>query len=359
MIYRLLGLMLLIGSSLSAQHSFFSPHTPKAADALGYEQRVTPTKATYYAVSAADDLAKVLRGAPREAEGTTPLLLKLPDPTGNVSTFRIIRYQMITDELQARYPHYVTAYGWDVDAPNRKIFLEWTDLGFGASVTGGAEGRWYIAPHYWQRQDLYQSYFTKDYPNRRQPQHCGFFMNAAVQEAIEALGPPTTKSVGDCELREYDLALACTGEYYAAVGGTEALVVAEMMTAINRVNEVFRADLAITLKLINLPVAGGGIELVFDNPVSDPYDNEDGDAMLGQNQTTIDNVIGSANYDIGHVFSTGGGGIAALGSPCNINAKARGVTGLPNPTGDPFYTDFVAHEIGHQFGGQHTFNSTE
>lgn len=174
---------------------------------------------------------------------------------------------------------------------------------------------------------------------------------------MEAFGP-SDKSVGDCQLREYDLALACTGEYYNAVGGTEALVVTEMMRAINRVNEVFRSDLAIQLTIINLPTPSNGIQLVYNNPASDPYTNDNGTTMLGENQANVDAVIGSANYDIGHVFSTGGGGIAALDSPCT-GAKARGVTGLGNPTGDPFYIDFVAHEIGHQFGGNHTFNSTE
>lgn len=355
-----LGLIVLISAGLTAQSSFFSSHVPKAADAVGQEQRITPNEAAYYAVAVPSDLAKFLRTLPGEGEANNgdKSLLELPSPDGTVSTFRLTRYQMITDELQAVFPHYVTAFGWDVDEPHRKIYLEWTDLGFGASVTGGEEGRWYVSPQFHQRQDLYQTYFTRNYPQRDLGGECGFEMDTDLAEEIAALGPPQLKSVGDCQLREYDLALACTGEYYAAVGGTEALVVAEMMTAINRVNEVFRSDLAITLKLINLPVAGGGIELVYNNPASDPYTNNSGSIMLGENQTTVDAVIGTANYDIGHVFSTGGGGIAALGSPCNSTIKARGVTGLPNPVGDPFYIDFVAHEIGHQFGGNHTFNST-
>lgn len=356
----LFGLIVLISTSLTAQTSFFSPRVYKASDSFGKTQKIMPTAATYYSVANPLQLADFLRAVPGEEQATNSAksLLRLPAPDGTISTFRLTRYQIISDEMQALYPHYVTAYGWDVDAPNRKIYLEWTDLGFGASVTGGAEGRWYISPQFHQDQALYQAYYTRDYPTPDYDAHCAFEPDAELQAELEAFGPPALKSVGDCQLREYDLALACTGEYYAAVGGTDQLVFAEMMTAINRVNQVFRSDLAITLKIINQPLPGGGIELLYSNPASDPYTNNSGGTMLGENQATVDAVIGSANYDIGHVFSTGGGGIASLGSPCTANNKARGVTGLANPTGDPFYIDFVAHEIGHQFGGNHTFNST-
>ncbi len=163
----------------------------------------------------------------------------------------------------------------------------------------------------------------------------------------QRIGPPYGQT-----RRNYSLALACTGEYGQFHGGTISSVLSAMNTSINRINSIVEPELAIRLTLIP-----DNDDLIFLNGSTDPYTNSNGGAMLSQNQTTIDGIIGFSSYDIGHVFSTGGGGVAYLSSVCT-SFKAGGVTGLPAPIGDPFDVDYVGHEMGHQFGCNHTFNNS-
>ena len=155
------------------------------------------------------------------------------------------------------------------------------------------------------------------------------------------------------QLRTYDLALACTGEYAQFHGGTVPLVMSAMTTTMNRVNGIYRSDVCLRMLMV-----ANNDDLIFLNAITDGYTNNDGGAMLGENQTKVDLIIGSANYDIGHVFSTGGGGIASLVSFVIISFKARGVTGQGSPIGDPFDVDYVAHEMGHQWDADHTQNNS-
>ena len=80
---------------------------------------------------------------------------------------------------------------------------------------------------------------------------------------------------------------------------------------------------------------------------------------LTRNRIVIGQLIGASNYDIGHIgLGANGGGVAGLGV-VGGDSKAQGCTGLPTPVGDFFAVDYVAHEIGHQFAGNHTFNGTQ
>ena len=146
-------------------------------------------------------------------------------------------------------------------------------------------------------------------------------------------------------------------------GNTVAGALAAEVLIMNRVNGVYERDVAIHMNIIanNNLITYAADNLSCGGPcttANDPYTNNDGGTMLDQNQSTIDTVIGSANYDIGHVFSTGGGGVAQLSRSLQPGARHAVSPACPVPIGDPFAIDYVCHEMGHQWGANHTFNST-
>lgn len=277
----------------------------------------------------------------------------LPLADGSYQEFDLFNAPVMAKDLAARYPEIRTWAGQSTDGSGAWARIDLTPLGFHGMIRS-AEGLTFIDPYQLENGKAVGSdylVYAKADIERRADQHFQCTVHDHKNDEVKA-SPITRIPVGD-ELRTYRLAVAATGEYTAFHGGTVAAGQAAIVTAINRVTGIYETELAIRMVLI-----GNNDSLVFTNAATDGYTNSNGVTMLGQNQAKLDSVIGSANYDIGHVFSTGGGGIAGLGVVCRANNKARGVTGLSQPIGDPFYVDFVAHEIGHQFGAPHSFNGT-
>lgn len=300
-------------------------------------------------------LRQVLSNAPAESAAgwRAAPQLDLPLPDGRWMRFAIVSAPIMEDGLAAKFPGFSTYLGRAVEDETITARLDWTQDGFHGLIYTSAD--WYFIDPY-SRGDTshYLTYSRNEYmtPER---QAASDFIKMEPKQG-DYIAPPSHTpgryQSGEV-LRTYRLALAATGEYTAFHGGTVAGGMSAIVTSVNRVTGVYEREVAVRMVLI-----ANNDQLVYTDGGSDPYSNSNGPAMLGQNQSNIDAVIGSASYDIGHVFSTGGGGVAQLGVPCRAGEKAQGVTGSPQPVGDAFDIDYVAHEMGHQFGANHTFNGT-
>lgn len=300
-------------------------------------------------------LLAILDAAPSAAQVSGGVMVYLPSPDGGFEAFEIRQVSVMHEKLARRFPDIRTYAGQGVDDPSAWVRLDRTPLGFHA-MWRSVHGTAYIDPYQVEEGrsagSEYIAYYKHDYP-RPEGFQCGVHAPGDGRTPQTFSPVIATDASSGPLLRTYRTAIAATAEYTAFHGGTVGGGLAAVVTALNRVTGIYETELAIRLELI-----ANNDQLIFTNAATDGYTNNNGLTMLGQNQTKLDTVIGAANYDIGHVFSTGGGGIAGLGVVCRANNKARGVTGLGTPVGDPFYVDYVAHEMGHQYGANHTFNGT-
>ncbi len=352
----LMGLFCVTVQAAGTPWKFISRET---AEATG-PRMIFVTEAGYAQLDL-QSMTTTLLSAPMERSGEKPLVMSLPMPDGSFQRFAVEESPVMEQELAAKYPGIHTWSGQGLDDKTATVRMDITQWGFHSMVIS-AEGRFFIDPFDYYTTDTYILYNADNELNVRSPMSCGYegyVTPIKKDDQEEILGSKSTAiaaliPAGDT-LRQYRLALACTGEYAQSFGGvpTKASTLARMVTSINRVTGVYEHEIAVRLVLI-----ANTDTLIYLDGTTDPYTNNSGSTMLGENQSKVQTVIGNGNYDIGHVFSTGGGGIAGLGVVCSFTSKSQGVTGSPAPYGDAFDIDYVAHEMGHQFGGNHTFNCT-
>lgn len=295
-------------------------------------------------------LSEILDRAPMESSAaaaiTNSVEIILPMPDGTFSRFLITRSSVMAPELAAKFPEIKTFVGREIEEPRRTAHLDWSPSGFHGQILSSQEAI-YIDPY--AEGDAYFSYRAAD-----APRSVGFRCLTGEGDVVK--NPVTTETVVDPGgiLRTYRLAVAVTGEYTAFFGGTATNAIAAVVTTINRVNGIYEKELGVRLQLVS-----NNDQLIYTNAATDPYSINDASyTLIEENQTNLDSTIGNSNYDIGHVFHTGEYGLTYLRSVCRVDRKGQGCIGSHNPVGDPYYVGFVAHEMGHQFGASHTFNST-
>ncbi|WP_048506483.1 reprolysin-like metallopeptidase [Chryseobacterium angstadtii] len=175
-----------------------------------------------------------------------------------------------------------------------------------------------------------------------------------------------TDNTDDRKFRTYRLAVSVDGEFSAYHGGTVANSIAAINDLMSYINPVYERDLSIHMNLIDNNEA-----VVFLDATADPYTSAN--TLNNEVQTTLTNTIGEANYDIGIVFTnqTGGGNAGMIASVCQnsqgmVNGqpdkkKGSAYAGPVNGTGPQgfIYAMVIAHEMGHQYGANHTFSRPE
>jgi hypothetical protein len=353
----------------------------------GHRRLVDPAEYSGFTLDAAG-MAGRLALAPledlRDPGRAGAVTISVPGPTGELIDFAVVESSIMEPALQARNPDIRTYAGSSVtEGYTASIRLDMTPFGFHASVRDG-QASWYVDPAYLGDTSLYVSYFGASLP-RPERRLVEPKIDDATLEAVgidpeeyaeRAAAQPRTGEGPDGVVlqRVYRLALTTDASYaeFFAPGlnvnpldleASNEAVFAAKTTLMNRVNHIYNDDLAIKMIFVD----NTDVLLNLNNAAREAAAGLAGVGQTGclpnalvQNQVAVDTLIGPLNYDIGHIaLGIDGGGVAFLGVVGQQGQKAGGCTGLASPVGDFFAIDYVAHEMGHQFAGPHTFNGTQ
>lgn len=280
-------------------------------------------------------------------------IITLPNADGNLEQFEVVEASNFDPALQARFPEIRAFSGKGITDRYAMLKLSISPQGIQTMVFRTDKANEYIEP-YSQDHRVYAA-FKAQRAKGQLPWVCSTVdeeLATGINQRVANFAPESNTG----ELKTMRLAQSCNGEYsnyFGAFNNTQvALVLAAFNATLTRCNGCYEKDLALHLNLI-----ANTADVIFYDPLTDPYTTMAN--WNNQLQTTLTNIIGEANYDIGHMFgaSGGGGNAGCIGCVCNTG-KGRGITSPADgiPQGDNFDIDYVAHEVGHQLGGNHTFS---
>ncbi|HCN48902.1 MAG TPA: propanediol utilization protein [Chryseobacterium sp.] len=315
-------------------------------------------------------LRNVLKNAVETGKGAQAVIVSLPTAEGKIEKFAVYSDPVMEKSMADRYQ--LGSYmGVGVDDPSKYLRFSTSPTEMQSMIIKDGKFQ-FIEPISTDKQVYGVFYKTKRTAGDHGFECTTEEKNLLDIKSLEANGKKTLSNINagntnrpsSTKFRTYRLALAVTGEYtkkFDPNGGTTNTV-AQMNATMNRVNGVFQKDFGIKLIIQDIP------NIIYTDPATDFYTPpvNNGDPSLNlQLQQMLTQVVTDANYDMGHVFHAAGGNgnAGSIGSTC-VNpattttlAKGSAFTQSTNPMGDSFDIDYVAHEMGHQLGGNHTFSN--
>jgi len=285
------------------------------------------------------------------------VVITVPNAIGKLEQFEITEASNFEPDLQRRFPNIRAFSGKGIEDPAALLKISYSQEGIQTIVFRADASNEYVE-RYSQDGNTYAVFQTTrrkgDLPWLCSTPDQQLALGVNRQVYLQRIESNTG------ELKTMRLAQSVTAEYSNYFGAFSAAQVNLVLAAVNatmtRTNGCYEKDLAVHLNLIPNTTS-----VFYYDPLTDPY-SPPAQMNLWNNQlqATLTAVIGEANYDIGHLFgaSGGGGNAGCIGCVCVDGQKGRGITSPADgiPQGDNFDIDYVAHEVGHQLGANHTFS---
>ncbi|MES2865109.1 MAG: zinc-dependent metalloprotease family protein [Bacteroidota bacterium] len=359
-------------SNSQTEKAWIEKHTSDVSSINKIAQRPEfPDEFKLYQLDLASLKTKLFQAEDRFKKNAKSVIITIPNSEGELENYKVFEASNFDAELQSQFPEIKAFVGNGIENPKNVLRLSISPNGI-QTMTIKPNGMSEFMEPYSSDNNIYAAY-TANNRKGKLPFTCGTMESNMADKIFEKKGNANKSSLN--QILTFRLALSCNAEYSNYFGASNSGQVANVLAAFNntmtRVNGVFEKDFCIHMNIISQST-----NVIYYTAGTDPYTtmanwNTQLQNTLSNNLTGVGTPIATNNaaYDVGHFFgSTGGGGNAGcIGCVCVDDTddttdtnKGSGYTSPGNgvPAGDTFDIDYVAHEMGHQFGANHTFSNS-